>query len=142
MRRKSASCYFFIALWSILFCSVSFPSLFTLILVLTLSDTLLFLFLDGTLSLFSFYCHFHLPPRFPLSCFPLSSPPLCVPPPPIVMGPSAGVAAVPPQYVQHAVPAPGPTRLWDPPHIPSTFTFSFGLPGGKPKGTFPLCYPP
>ncbi|KAI4893203.1 hypothetical protein NFI96_018515 [Prochilodus magdalenae] len=41
----------------------------------------------------------------------------------------AGVAAVPPQYVQHAVPTPRPTRLWDPPHIPSTFTFSFSSMG-------------
>lgn len=66
----------FIALWSILFCSVlSFPFVFTLISVLTLSYTL-FLFLDGILSLFSFYCHFHLPPRPPL---PLLR--LCVPPP-------------------------------------------------------------
>lgn len=71
-----------------------------------------------------------------------SPPPLCVPPFHFMMGPSAGVAAVPPQYVQHAVPARGPTRLWDPPHIPSTFTFSFGLPGGKPKGIFPLHHSP
>ncbi len=48
---------------------------------------------------------------------------------PFVMGPSAGVVAVPPQYVQHAVPTPRPTWLWDPPHIPSTFTFSFSSTG-------------
>lgn len=46
----------------VLFCSF-LSILFTLISVLTLSNTL-FLFLDCTLSLFSFYCHFHLPPRF------------------------------------------------------------------------------
>lgn len=132
----------FIALWSILFWFLSFPFLFILISILTLFNTSLFLFLDCTLLLFfTFYCHFHLPPRF-LSPFLPSSPPLCVPSPQFVMVPSAGVAAVPPQYVQHAVPAPGPTRLWDPPHISSTFTFSFGLPGGKPKGLFPLHYPP
>lgn len=68
---------------------------------------------------------------FPFSSFP---PPHRVPlfPPllhPFVMSPSAGVVAVSPQYVQHAVPTPRPTRLWDPPHIPSTFTFSFSSTG-------------
>lgn len=81
------------------------------------------------------------PFSFLFSCsLPCSSPPfllflplLCsslpLPFHPFVMSPSAGVVAVPPQYVQHAVPTPRPTRLWDPPHIPSTFTFSFSSTG-------------
>lgn len=88
----------------------------------------------------------------PFCHFPPSSLFAVVPPPPFVIvfpfphlplppggyGWTAGAAAVPPQYVQHAVPTLRPTRLWDPPHLPSTFTFSFtpaplGPPGGKPQ---------
>lgn len=87
------------------------------------------------------YCHFSLsslftvvPPPPPFVVFPLRHLPL----PPGGYGWTAGAAAVSPQYVQHAVPTPRPTRLWDPPHLPSTFTFSFtpaplGPPGGKPQ---------
>ena len=74
------------------------------------------------------------PPPLPFVVFPLHHLPL----PPGGYGWTAGAAAVSPQYVQHAVPTPRPTRLWDPPHLPSTFTFSFtpaplGPPGGKPQ---------
>lgn len=43
--------------------------------------------------------------------------------PPGGHGWTAGAAAVSSQYVQHAVPTTRPTRLWDTPHLPSTFTF-------------------
>ncbi len=118
-----------------LFCGqYRFVSFFPFVHPLFGPDYVQLFFLDCTLSFFPFYSHVHCPAPLPLfflssphcvPLFPLPSPHLH----PFVMGPSAGVVAVPPQYVQHAVPTPRPTRLWDPPHIPSTFTFSFSSTG-------------
>lgn len=113
----------FVCLWSISICSFSFL-LYTPISVLIVQ----LFFLDCTLVLFPF-SYVHCPAPVPFFFFSNPTTVFLFLLHPFVMGPSAGVAAVPPQYVQHAVPTPRPTRLWDPPHIPSTFTFSFSSTG-------------
>lgn len=121
----SSSCSLHLCLlWSI---SICLFLLYTPISVLTMSNYFSWI----ALCPFSFLFSCSLPCSSPpfLLFLPLLCSSLPLPFHPFVMSPSAGVVAVPPQYVQHAVPTPRPTRLWDPPHIPSTFTFSFSSTG-------------
>lgn len=64
---------------------VLFCSFFSIFVPLSfwslLCPTLYFFSWMALFPFFSFYCHFHLPPRFLSPFFPPSSPPLCVPPP-------------------------------------------------------------